>query len=322
MAIYLGLDTSNYTTSTALFDSKTGQISMEKKLLPTKEGSLGLRQSDAVFHHVKQLGLLSRTLMEKSNAPIKAVGVSAFPRRSEGSYMPCFLVGEMAAELLSAVNYISIYRFSHQEGHLVSALYSAEMLSLMEKPFLAFHLSGGTTDALLVRPGKPFFSVTPVAKSLDLKAGQVIDRVGVMLGLSFPCGAALTELALKWNEPVRVRASMKGADCCLSGIENKCQKLFFEKASKEYIARYCIASIQAALEAMTKVLLQTYGNLPLLYAGGVMSNVIIRQNIEKNYGGYFAEPTFSMDNSAGIAILAALSDGISVAEIKSKIPLL
>ena len=130
MSRYFGIDTSNYTTSVALFDSDTGEVWMEKKLLPTKEGSLGLRQSDAVFAHVKQLGDLAHRLMDGREGVVSAVGVSVFPRRAEGSYMPCFLVGETAAEMLGAVNHIPVHKFSHQEGHLAAALYSAKKLSL------------------------------------------------------------------------------------------------------------------------------------------------------------------------------------------------
>ena len=309
MPRYFGIDTSNYTTSVALFDSETHEVFMEKKLLPTKEGSLGLRQSDAVFSHVKQLGELVHSLMDGRAGPFCAVGVSAFPRRAEGSYMPCFLVGEMAAQMLGAVNHVPVYQFSHQEGHLAAALYSAKKLSLLKGRFLAFHLSGGTTDALLVEPGRPFFSVTPVAKTLDLKAGQLVDRVGLMLGCKFPCGPELESLALQWEEPIQIKPTMKGADCCLSGVENRCRALLDEGKPFAFIARYCLEAVQAALSAMTEALLHQYKNLPLLYAGGVMSNSLIRNAIEKKYGGFFAEPRFSSDNSAGVALLAALSEG-------------
>lgn len=319
MAVYLGLDTSNYTTSTALYDSGTGEVKMSKKLLPTAPGALGLRQSDAVFAHVQQLGKLSQELFNAYDGALSGIGVSVFPRRAEGSYMPCFLVGQMGAELVSSALHIPMYTFSHQEGHIAAALYSAGQLSLMEKPFLAFHLSGGTTDALLVEPGKPFFRITPVAKSLDLKAGQAVDRVGLMLRLKFPCGPALTELALTCHEKIRVRPTMKGADCCLSGVENRCRKLLDEGKEPSYVALFCLRSIEAALDAMTAELLRRYGDLPLLYAGGVMSNVLIRETIEKKYGGFFADPLYSSDNSAGIALLAALSDGCTPA-LRKELP--
>ena len=312
MALTFGIDTSNYTTSAAVYDSAAGVIVMEKRLLPTGEGTLGLRQSDAVFAHVKQLGEIVERLFSHLDFPageIVAAGVSAFPRRETGSYMPCFLVGETAMRVFTAANRLPLYRFSHQEGHIAAALYSAGRLDLLERPFLAFHLSGGTTDALLVTPSEDgFFRVRQVGGSLDLKAGQAVDRVGLLLGLHFACGPELTELALRWKEPVRVRATLKGTSCCLSGIENQCRKLLEQGCPREKIARVCLESIRAALEGMTTALQKQYGNLPLLYAGGVMSSTLIRKKLEENFGGIFAAPAYSSDNAAGTAILAGMAD--------------
>ena len=308
MGMYLGIDTSNYTTSLALYDSESKEMWMEKKLLPTKEGALGLRQSDAVFAHIKQLPGLMETLRARIDSPITAVGVSVFPRRVEGSYMPCFLVGETAAVMVSESLRVPLYRFSHQEGHIAAAVYSVGEPSLFSKPFLAFHLSGGTTDALLVTPNPPFFSVQQVAASLDLKAGQVVDRVGLLLGLSFPCGPALTDLAIQCNEKISVRATMKGNNCCLSGIENQAKAHLKQGKSPQFVALFTLLSIDAALTEMTRGLLLEYGPLPLLYAGGVMSNSIIRSHIKAEFQGIFADPIYSSDNSAGIAFLASLCD--------------
>ncbi len=312
MALTFGIDTSNYTTSAAVYDSAAGVIVMEKRLLPTGEGALGLRQSDAVFAHVKQLGEIAEQLFSHPDFPageIVAAGVSAFPRREPGSYMPCFLVGETAMRVFTAANRLPLYRFSHQEGHIAAALYSAGRLDLLERPFLAFHLSGGTTDALLVTPLEDgFFQVRQVGGSLDLKAGQAVDRVGLLLGLHFPCGPELTELALRWEEPVKVRPTLKGTSCCLSGIENQCRKLLEQGRPREEIARVCLESIRAALEGMTAALQKEYGHLPLLYAGGVMSSTLIRKKLEESFGGIFAAPAYSSDNAAGTAILAGIAD--------------
>ncbi len=312
MALTLGIDTSNYTTSAAVYDSASGVVVMEKRLLPTAEGSLGLRQSDAVFAHVKQLGEITGQLFRRADFPegqITAAGVSAFPRREKGSYMPCFLVGETAMQVFSSANRIPLHRFSHQEGHVAAALYSAGRLDLLSQPFFAFHLSGGTTDALLVEPDKEeMFRIRQVGGSLDLKAGQAVDRVGLLLGLKFPCGPQLTELALQWKEPVKVRASLKGTYCCLSGIENQCRLLLQKGHPREEIARVCLESIRAALEGMTSALLKEYGNRPLLYAGGVMASKLIRKELENRFSGIFAEPAYSSDNAAGIAVLTALAE--------------
>lgn len=191
-----------------------------------KEGEIGLRQSDAVFHHTRQLPEVLSMLGDKISEA-KVIGVSERPRDAKDSYMPCFLVGIGAAQMLAQALGVPLRRFSHQQGHIAAALYSAQRLDLLHERFLAFHMSGGTTEAVLVEPveGDKMFRTRLVASSLDLKAGQVIDRIGVMLGLPFPAGKHLDPIACNYTERLRVRASMKGANCSLSGVENKCREL-------------------------------------------------------------------------------------------------
>ncbi len=298
----LGIDTSNYTTSAAVYEG--GVLENRRMLLPVKPGEKGLRQSDAVFHHVRQLPQVLGPVLEKYS-PLGAVGVSVSPRGGEGSYMPCFLVGKGFAQALGKAWGVPVEFFSHQQGHLAAALYSAGQLGLLDKPFLAFHVSGGTTEALWVRPGQDGMPVADLAaQSLDLKAGQAVDRVGVMLGLGFPCGPELEKLALQWGDKVTVRPAMKGADCSLSGIENKCAAMLGQGRKPAEIARTCIEAIGAALDRMCETLLAQAGPLPVLFAGGVCSNSILREKLGGKYGAWFAAPEFSSDNGAGVAILA------------------
>lgn len=305
MSLFLGIDTSNYTTSTALYNDITGEIIQQKKLLPVKEGQLGLRQSDTVFHHTAQLHiLLSELVKNVDTMQISAVGVSTRPRPIEGSYMPCFTVGENTAKILSSFLKVPLYSFSHQEGHIAAALYSAKRDDLFGKKFIAFHVSGGTTEAVIAHGNEYGFNLDPVAKSLDLHAGQAVDRVGLMLGLKFPCGAELERLALKNTEIIKVKPTLKNCDCCLSGVENQCKKLISENRSKEYVSAYCLEYIRKTLSLMTDALIEKYGKLPVLYAGGVMSNSIIKNSFIEKYNAVFAEPSFSTDNSAGIAYLS------------------
>ncbi|WBY64819.1 peptidase M22 [Thermocaproicibacter melissae] len=304
----LGLDTSNYTTSAALLHD--GLIQQSKRLLPVKKGEKGLRQSDAVFHHVQQLPEVLEAL-SFSDSTIAAVGVSNRPRSMDGSYMPCFLVGVAAAKTAALSLKVPFHFFSHQQGHIAAALYSAGKIGLLSERFLAFHVSGGTTEAILCQPDKEnIFSTQIVAESLDLKAGQAVDRVGVMLGLPFPAGPELEKLALKAQKSYSVRASMKGCNCSLSGVENQCRSMLEKGTPKEEIAAFCLQSIYAALDAMAEALLHQYGELPIVFAGGVMSNSILREKLSQKFGAWFAEPVFSADNAAGIAVLAALKEGI------------
>lgn len=307
MALYLGIDTSNYTTSVAIYDSEKNEVIQRKQLLPVKQGELGLRQSDAVFHHTQQLTRLFSSLMSEVDSEITTIGVSTRPRSIDGSYMPCFTVGSSAAEILSSALSVPLYKFSHQDGHIAAALFSAGILSLLTQKFIAFHVSGGTTEAVLVKGNSDYsFSIETVAKTLDLNAGQAIDRTGLMLGLSFPCGKELEKLALLNEEKIKVKPTLKGCDCCLSGLENICQKMLSNGESKEKIAAFCIAYIDEVLAQMAYRLKEKYGEIPLVFAGGVMSDSIIKNNMTKRFNCFFANPEFSTDNAAGVAVLAFL----------------
>lgn len=307
MSSFLGIDTSNYTTSAAIYCSETETVIQKKKPLPVKSGEKGLRQSDAVFHHTVGLPEVVKELFSCFNGEISAVGVSDAPRSEKGSYMPCFLAGVSVAQSVSSVANIPVYRFSHQQGHIASVVMSTKCFELLSREFIAFHLSGGTTEAVLVRPDREnIFTTEIIARSLDLKAGQAIDRTGVMLGLPFPCGAQLDAMSLKSNREYRIRPSLKSGGCSLSGIENKCKKMFSDGEKNEDIAKFCIDSIICAVDGMCSNLLKEYGDLPIVFSGGVSSNTLIRNYFKEKYNAVFALPEFSCDNAAGTAFLTSL----------------
>ena len=303
----LGIDTSNYTTSVCIYDSENGIMLQKKLLLPVKEGEKGLRQSDAVFHHTSRLYPLVCEAFEECGGEIDAIGVSEKPRDAEGSYMPCFLVGVNAARCIGAATGKPVYGFSHQSGHIAAALYSAAKTELMKEKFIAFHVSGGTSEMLLVTPDdEGAFCVKIIGETLDLNCGQAVDRCGVMMGLRFPCGKELEKLALQSTEKYNPKVCVKDGSCSLSGLENQCRKMLDSGEKQGDVARYCLDFICKTLEKMTEYALENYGNLPLVFAGGVMSNSIIKEKLQRRFGASFAEPEFSCDNAAGVALLAAL----------------
>lgn len=307
MTAVLGFDTSNYTTSAALYDAESGRLVQQKRLLPVKAGERGLRQSDAVFHHTVQLPQVFSALTKAHGVRPAAVCASVSPRMEEGSYMPCFLVGKATAEVLAHSHGVPFYTTSHQHGHVAAAAFGAGRLDLLHQRFLAFHVSGGTTEALLVEPDDAeIFRCTCVASSLDLKAGQVIDRIGVLLGLPFPCGPALETLAMQSSAAFRIRPTLRDGCPSLSGIENQCQKRISDGFAPCDVARFCLDSVMAALEAMAGSLRQKYDGLPMLFAGGVMSNHRIKERFTKQFGAVFAAPEYSSDNAAGVAIIGAM----------------
>lgn len=307
MSYHLGIDTSNYTTSVALYNDADNTVISLKKLLPVKEGDKGIRQSDAVFHHTVQLPELITELCSNLNGKISSVGVSVRPCNEEGSYMPCFLSGVSVAVAVSSFMNVPLYRFSHQDGHIAAALFSANQLNLIKNDFIAFHISGGTSQALKVTPNGKYFTTELISDSLDLKAGQAIDRVGIMLGLRFPCGPELEKLALKSELKLKKEKVYRRDGCfSLSGVENKCKKMLDNNEKPEDIALFCINYIRSVLDDTVCEITSKHGNLPLVFSGGVMSNSIIRKDFKERYNAYFAEPQYSADNACGIAILSSI----------------
>lgn len=308
---YVGFDTSNYTTSIAVSDLDGRIIANLKAPLPVKQGERGLRQSDAVFAHVKNLPILADRLSKaiEGYAPV-AVGVSATPRDVEGSYMPCFLCGIAAARSFAAGHSVPVIETSHQQGHVMAALYSSGVADkLLGGRFLAFHVSGGTTEALLVTPNSSAsgFEISLVGETADINAGQAIDRVGVMMGLSFPAGKELEMLASRYEGHLAShKITVRDGKCSLSGVENIAARLYAQNREREEIAAFVFDFICRTLCEMTSQILDKYGKMPVLFAGGVMSNKIMRSEISSRFEAYFAEPEFSADNAAGVALLTRL----------------
>ncbi len=305
MGGFLGFDTSNYTTSVAIYDN--GKVIQKKQLLPVKEGERGIRQSDAVFHHTKAYAELLKDVLASYSGEIIGVGASITPTTQVGSYMPCFLVGENAARTVSSALNVPFYSFSHQQGHIAAALYSAKRTDLLEEKFLAFHISGGTTDLVLCEPDiDTIIKVTPVSSSSDLKAGQAVDRIGVKMGIPFPAGIGVEKLAEKSEKEYKNKIKLNSGFCSLSGLENKCLKMLENGESQEDTAKFLLCYIADTVTAMTEYALQKFGDLPIVFAGGVMSNKIIKNVISSRFDASFAEPEFSCDNAAGIAFLTSL----------------
>lgn len=307
--VFIGIDTSNYTTSLAVADIDGRVIANIKRLLPVAAGERGLRQSDAVFAHVKNLPeLLTRLGEAVDGKNVVAVGCSTSPRDAEDSYMPCFLVGRDVGYGMAAVSSAPIYEFSHQSGHIMAALYSANAVSLLEgERFAAFHVSGGTTEILLVDPKKDSFEVTLAGGTADLNFGQAIDRAGVMMGLSFPCGAEMERIALLQKEkPVKFKISVKGLECNVSGLENQANELYKNTKNKALVCSSVFDFVGRNLIKLTENLTEKFGDISIVYSGGVMSNSIIKDMLSARKNTFFAQPEFSSDNACGTALLCRM----------------
>ena len=298
----LGIDTSNYTTSIAFFDGIGGENC--SKLLPVKQGELGLRQSDAVFAHIKSLPELSgRLFSHVRKEEITAVGVSTRPRAVDGSYMPCFMVGYSHAKMLSELLKVPLVEVSHQQGHVAASLWSAEALELMDCPHLAWHLSGGTTELLLVEPEGKNVICTKIGGTTDISAGQLIDRTGQLLELPFPSGKHLDALSKEATLRDVFKVKCSNMEFSLSGVQNKVQQFHAQHEIPAETAGYALRCVAKAVYLATEQALKAYPGLPVVFSGGVASNSLLREVIAP-LKPVFAQPQFSTDNAMGVAVLA------------------
>ena len=303
--VTLGIDTSNYATSVALYDVETETVIAERKaFLPIKKGALGLRQSDAVFEHVRQIPLILEELAKnEAFYKVDAIGVTVKPRSSTNSYMPCFLAGKMMASTIALQARKPLFEFSHQEGHMAAALFGAKKLDLWDKQFFAFHVSGGTTDLILANG---ICDIKEIGTSEDLYAGQAIDRLGQLLGLPFPSGEYISNMAELSTAEIEIKRRKPSFTVSFSGLENQFRKKLQDNEIPEDVCKYTLLYIAEALSKMLDVARNKYGNLPVIAAGGVMSSKTIAEYlILKHENIYFAPAKLSSDNAVGIAILAA-----------------
>lgn len=312
MARFLGIDTSCYTTSAAVCDSSGELAGEERIVLSVREGNRGLSQSQMVFQHTKNLPLILQKLSPFLR-DIKGIGVSSFPRRRADSYMPAFLVGKGCAFSLAAALHVPVYEFSHQENHALAAI--RKYPALWGKPFYMMHMSGGTMDVLSCIWQGECMEITTLMDSKDITAGQLIDRVGVSLGLHFPCGKELEKLAVKGSHTYHIpRSSVKGA-FSFSGPETRVQKdIASGKYSREDIAQGVLEHIGKALDKeLSACPFDT--TRPFIAVGGVMANQYLRHKVEeimdrKGMKTYFADISASSDNATGNAFGAFMRHGL------------
>ena len=304
--IIMGIDTSNYTTSCALMYSDGELIANLKIPLPVKAGEVGLRQSEAVFSHIKNIPEIMKKAKEVlCGKPISAIGVSTRPRNIDGSYMPCFLCGKAAAHSVSAAMGIPVCEFSHQCGHIMAAIYSSGAECLLDgRQFAAFHISGGTTELLRVRFNGKCFEAELLGGTNDLNAGQVIDRVGTKMGFPFPAGVHIENSALENTKKIPGRKpKVNGFEISLSGLENLAMKLYSESSDKSLVSAFVLDYIGEGISSLCDAYIQKYGESVFVFAGGVMSDSIIKEKLKSRFPSYFASREMSADNAVGFCAL-------------------
>ncbi|CCQ96004.1 O-sialoglycoprotein endopeptidase [[Clostridium] ultunense Esp] len=308
---FIGIDTSAYTTSLAIIDNEDNIVLDLRKVLEVKKGQKGLRQQEAVFQHINNLPLLiEKMMMEIDITKVDTIACSNKPRSVEDSYMPVFVVGKGQAFILSKILGTKYSEYSHQEGHIGAGIMGSQLKDCDK--FLSLHISGGTTELLLVSNKKNQMSIDIIGGTLDLSLGQLIDRIGVELGLPFPCGMEMDKISQRGNVlNLNIPISLKDKTWFnISGLEN-----YFKNLIKD--SSYAIEDIFATLFNTISILLYNiiinshieYKLDDILITGGVSANEHIRGSLynklsDNNIRPYFAKIPLSTDNGVGVAYLA------------------
>lgn len=298
----LAIDTSCYTTSVALSDDQGRLICDLRRPLPVRGGEVGLRQSEAVFAHIRHLPQLLAEARQALGAAfsVDAIAYSARPRSEPGSYMPVFVAGESAARSLAAALNAPCFATSHQEGHIAAALASRGLA--WREPFLALHLSGGTGELLAVDPLPDGYAVE-IRGGCDLPPGQFIDRVGVALGLPFPAGPALEQLAeTAEGRSFRLTGAVNGLHISFSGPESAAQRAIAAGVDGAEIAAAVLDNIANSLDKVIRAAREQTGRQQVLLAGGVAANQRIGRRLRR-LNAVCAAPRYASDNACGVALL-------------------
>jgi N6-L-threonylcarbamoyladenine synthase len=309
MKYVLGIDTSCYTSSLACV-SLEGEVLLNKQvLLELADGTRGLQQSKAIFNHLKNLPSITSELKSTIDKPeLVAVCSSVKPRPQKDSYMPVFVLSQSLGQVIANINNVPYYESTHQENHIMSGLYS--LGGFKAKHFLVVHLSGGTTELLDVRVHNHGFDIDMIGSSLDLHAGQFVDRIGVSLGLPFPSGPHLEELANNELESYDIKYYVKDLNISFSGPETHIQRQIVKGLDSRKIARGVYISLIKTLGKWLINAVKKGYPRDVLLVGGVSSSRIIREGLRadseiKNEGLslYFADPQLSKDNALGTALI-------------------
>ncbi|MFZ7131086.1 MAG: hypothetical protein ACOWWR_01870 [Eubacteriales bacterium] len=307
--LFLGIDTSNYTSSFALIDEVGTVLEDVRIMLSVKNGQKGLRQSDAVFQHIQNLEKISTALKKYDKNNLQAIAASITPRSVEDSYMPVFTVSKNIGLLLASVLNVPYYKTTHQLGHIRNAMAFSNVD--VQKPFIAIHFSGGTSEVLSVHVENRVIIEKIIGKTLDITAGQLIDRIGVLTGLAFPSGRHMEQFAYRGEQdPIPTTYYFKEGNVSYSGVETALKKIFQEgNYPVPVIYDNLFHNIAVSLEKLIHYHCQMQEIYQVLLFGGVLANEIVKKYLMQKFSGssiqlFFCNKVYSSDNAVGVSYIA------------------
>lgn len=260
-------------------------------------------------HHVEVITLcIEDALLE---AGIEASQLDAVAVTYGPGLVGALLVGMAAAKAFAWANQLPLVPVNHMAGHLMAARQVQEL----EYPLLALLVSGGHTELVYVsEPG----NYKIVGETRDDAVGEAYDKVGRVMGLTYPAGREIDELAHKGRDVYDFpRAMMKedNLEFSFSGLKSAFINLSHnaqqkgEKLVKEDLCASFQAAVLDILMSKTKKALKSYAVKTLVVAGGVAANRGLRERLAEE----ITETTVVIpplrlcgDNAGMIALAAAI----------------
>ena len=310
--LVLGIETSCDETGVALYDSEKGLLghTLHSQIKLHAEYG-GVVPELASRDHIRHIIPLIDRLLKDNLIEITAVDSIAYT--SGPGLSGALLVGSTVAEAIACSLNIPSIPIHHLEGHLLAPMLEAESPSF---PFLALLVSGGHSQLIHV---KAIGDYTIVGDTLDDAAGEAFDKTAQLLGLGYPGGLALSNLAEKggpfFTLP-RPLLNSHGFNFSFSGLKTAVLTLV---KKQEVLNQSIKANIAFEFqEAITDVLVKKsflaleHLNLnQLIVSGGVGANKKLREKLIKlslknNFKVSFPAFEFCTDNGAMIALAGAL----------------
>lgn len=231
-------------------------------------------------HHVEVITLCIESAL--GEAGIKANDLSAVAVTYGPGLVGALLVGLSAAKAFAWANHLPLIPVNHMAGHLMAARQEGKL----NYPLLALLVSGGHTELVYV-PSQGQYHI--VGETRDDAVGEAYDKVGRVMGLNYPAGREIDELAHKgrdiYNFP-RAMINEDNLEFSFSGLKSAFINLHHntEQKGEKLILEDLCASFQAAvldiLLAKTKKSLKTYPVKMLVVAGGVAANKGLRERLK------------------------------------------
>lgn len=266
--ICLGIESTAHTIGIGILTDKGKVLANEKSIFTTESG--GLKPGKIVEHHVLMYEFILKNALDKSKIKLKDIDLVAF---SQGPGLGgCLRVGAAAARSLATALKVPLIGVNHPVAHVEIG----KLTSRFKDP-ITLYVSGANTQILALAAGR----YRIFGETLDVGVGNFLDSFGRALGLGFPQGPKIEELAAKGKHYIEIPYTIKGMDFAFSGILTKLEQLAKSgKYSKEDLCYSAQETVFAILTEATERAIAHINKKEILLTGGVAANKRLAQMLE------------------------------------------